>query len=113
MKEGKQMNKELEALQKLRDLVEYLTRVDYVPTDLRNEVKELLIKSYEDSNGYFSQIEKALKRNEPMKVKRKTYLTDINCDGPIGLCPNCNRFVKDIYRRCPDCGQVIDWSDEK
>jgi len=59
------MNKGLEALQKLRGLVEYLTRIDYVPVELRNEVKELLIKSYEDSNGYFSQIEEALKRNTP------------------------------------------------
>ena len=72
------MSKELEALQKLRDLVENLTRIDYVPTDLRNEVKELLIKSYEDSNGYFSQIEEALnelerlkQRNEEEKQKRK------------------------------------------
>ena len=38
------MSKELEALQKLRDLVEYLTRIDYVPTYLRNQVKKLLIK---------------------------------------------------------------------
>jgi len=59
--------KGLKALKKLRDLVEYLTRIDYVPSDLRNEVKELLIKSYKDSNGYFSQIKEALKRNEPMK----------------------------------------------
>ena len=65
------MNKELEALQKLRDLVEYLTRVDYVSTDLRNQVKELLIKSYEDSNGYFSQIEEALNELECAKHNYK------------------------------------------
>lgn len=65
------MNKELEALQKLRDLVEYLTRIDYVPTDLRNEVKELLINSYEDSNGYFSQIEEALNELEDAKHNYK------------------------------------------
>ncbi len=65
------MNKGLEALQKLRDLVEYLTRIDYVPTDLRNEVKELLIKSYKDSNGYFSQIEKALNELEDAKHNYK------------------------------------------
>ena len=58
-------------------------------------------------------LQELVKRNEPMKVKRKTYLTDINCDELIGLCPNCNRFVKDIYKRCPDCGQKLDWSDEK
>lgn len=61
------MSKELEALQKLRDLVENLTRIDYVPTDLRNEVKELIIKSYEDSDGLFSQIEEALNELEDAK----------------------------------------------
>lgn len=65
------MSKELEALQNLRDLVEYLTRIDYVSTDLRNEVKELLIKSYEDSNGYFSQIEEALNELEIAKHNYK------------------------------------------
>lgn len=65
------MSKELEALQKLRDLVEYLTRIDYVPADLRNEVKELLINSYEDSNGYFSQIEQALNELEDAKHNYK------------------------------------------
>ena len=67
------MSKELEALQKLRDLVEYLTRVDFVPTDLRNEVKELLIKSYEDSNGLFSQIEEAL--NELEKARKEKIMS--------------------------------------
>ena len=67
------MSKELEALQKLRDLVENLTRIDYVPTDLRNEVKELLINSYEDSNGYFSQIEKALNELEDAKHNYKAW----------------------------------------
>ncbi len=65
------MSKELEALQKLRHLVEYLTRVDYVPADLRNEVKELLINSYEDSKGYFSQIEEALNELEDAKHNYK------------------------------------------
>ena len=55
----------------------------------------------------------AIKLNEPMKVKLKKHLRDINDGEPIGLCPNCNRFVKDIYKRCPDCGKTLDWSDEK
>lgn len=99
------MSKELEALQKLRDLVENLTRIDYVPADLRNEVKELLIKSYEDSNGYFSQIEKALKRNEPMKP---------NYDGKFPECPVCRKLLHSIWQKhCDSCTQAIDWSDEK
>jgi predicted RNA-binding Zn-ribbon protein involved in translation (DUF1610 family) len=108
------MSKGLEALQKLRDLVEYLTRIDYVPRDLRDEVKELLIKSYKDSNGYFSQIEKALKRNEPMKVDLETS-TRINYV-EYYECPNCKgKQVERCYRYnyCPDCGQKLDRSDEK
>ena len=100
------MSKELEALQKLRDLVEYLTRIDYVPTDLRNEVKELLIKSYEDSNGYFSQIEEALKLNEPM---RPIYEKD-----GTRSCPCCKgNWLTPNFKFCSDCGQKLDWSDEK
>ena len=71
------MSKELEALQKLRDLVENLTRIDYVPTDLRDEVKALLINSYEDSNGYFSQIEKALTKLD--KLERLLTLMSYHC----------------------------------
>ena len=71
------MNKGLEALQKLRDLVEYLTRIDYVPRDLRDEVKELLIKSYKDSNGYFSQIEEALTKLD--KLERLLTLMSYHC----------------------------------
>ena len=97
------MTKELEALQKLRDLVENLTRIDYVPTDLRNEVKELLINSYQESNGYFSQIEQALKRNEPIKP--------IKQNDSFGLCPICKT---DLGRTnyCETCGQHLDWSDK-
>jgi len=71
------MSKELEVLQKLRDLVEYLTRIDYVPADLRNQVKELLIKSYKDSNGYFSQIEEALTKLD--KLERLLTLMSYHC----------------------------------
>lgn len=108
------MSKELEALQKLRDLVENLTRIDYVPTDLRNEVKELLINSYEDSNGYFSLIEKALKRNEPMKViftRIGNIETEISWDEPT--CPRCKSLVSDAERFCSKCEQKLDWGKYK
>ena len=97
------MSKELEALQKLRDLVENLTRIDYVPTDLRDEVKALLINSYQESNGYFSQIEQALKRNEPMKP--------IKQNDSFGLCPICKQ---DLGRTnfCGHCGQRLDWESK-
>ncbi len=105
-------NKELEALQKLRDLVEYLTRIDYVPRDLRDEVKELLIKSYKDSNGYFSQIEEALKRNEPMKVDLKT-MYGLPYSGTYYDCPKCDKVIGKYHNYCPYCGQRFDWSDDE
>ena len=134
------MSKELEALQKLRDLVENLTRIDYVPTDLRNEVKELLINSYEDSNGYFSQIEKALNELEDAKHNYKAvkemynnsvaYATKIqeelnelkkrnepmkpNYGGKFPQCPACKKLLHSIWQKhCDNCTQAIDWSDEK
>ena len=81
-----------------------------MPTDLRNEVKTLLINSYEDSNGYFSQIEKALKRNEPMKrikhkIKDRAY--------PELLCPICFLQNHPLNHYCPYCGQRLDWGSEK
>ena len=110
------MSKELEALQKLRGLVEYLTRIDYVPTDLRNEVKELLINSYANSNGYFSQIEEALKRNEPVKLlKEKKYLHEFEWYTVFGKCPLCNHYNPSTANYCGNCGQALeklDWSDE-
>ena len=50
---------------------------------------------------------KALKLNEPMKVKNKTHLQDMNDGETIGLCPNCKRFIKGIYKRCPYCGKAL------
>lgn len=134
------MNKGLEALQKLRDLVECLTRIDYVPTDLRNEVIELLIESYEDSNGYFLQIEQALNELDDAKHNYKAveemynnvvaYATKIqkelnelkkrnepmkpNYDGKFPECPACRKLLHSIWQKhCDSCTQAIDWSDEK
>ena len=119
------MSKELEALQELRDLVEYLTRVDFVPTELRNEVKELLIKHYEKSNGYFSQIEEALKRNEPVRllayniyygmVEAKS-AEEYNYDEwycAMGYCPICGEQNPIGNNFCGKCGTKLDKFWEK
>ena len=133
------MSKELEALQKLRGLVENLTRIDYVPTELRNEVKELLINSYEDSNGHFSRIEEALNELEDAKHNYEAmvekfnnvvaYATKIqkelnelnkrnepmkpNYDGKY-LCPVCGNLLHSLWQKhCDNCTQAIDWSNDK
>ena len=108
------MSKELEALEKLRDLVEWLTRIDYVPTALRNEVKELLIKSYEDSEGYFSQIEEALKRNEPHKVEIRYSANEPKVRLEKQFCPECDEMIYDkTPNYCPHCGVKLGWSDDE
>ena len=99
------MIKELEALQKLRDLVENLTRI----TALRKEVKELLIYTYEASNGYFSQIEKALKRNESIKPRTKKQIQTVF---KLRACSVCDTTIEKEFVYCPCCGQKLDWSDE-
>jgi len=102
------MTKELEALNILRENHIQFTKEKYGNLDkgkLQNIINRKLAR--------WIILEEALKRNEPMKVKLKTHLQDMNDGETIGLCPNCNRFVKDIYKRCPDCGQAIDWSDDK
>ena len=51
----------------------------------------------------------ALKRNEPMKVDLTTARFE-----RFYKCPNCggyNNMERSSY--CPDCGQHLDWSDEK
>lgn len=58
-------------------------------------------------------IYKALKRNEPMKVisfDASSYY------GGLGyfMCPKCEEILtKGYYNYCPNCGQKLDWSDEK
>ena len=65
-----------------------------------------------------SIVEQALKRNEPMKVDLTTesdwFYNCPNCKGYIYNCPNCKGYnVMERSSYCPDCGQKLDWSDEK
>ena len=78
------MSKELEA-------VKFLMNDGFIN---EREMKKLLL------------IEKALKRNEPMKV-----INGINYKGQdVMLCPNCERNAGKINDRyCSNCGQKLDW----
>ena len=84
-----------------------------------SEVKELLINSYEDSNEFFSQIEEALKRNEPIKPKVAWKNEEdkeivayrcLNCNGSLGAKLDNKPMFPNF---CRHCGQKLDWSDEK
>ena len=81
---------ELEALENLNDIAYYEDGYD-----------DLARQSY-------LTLKVAIKRNEPMKVDLTT-----ECDWFYN-CPNCDGpNIIERSRYCPDCGQLLDWSDEK
>lgn len=59
------------------------------------------------------RIYQALKRNEPMKV---ISFDSSSYFGMLGYfrCPKCGEILtKGYYNYCPDCGQKLDWGDNK
>ena len=53
-------------------------------------------------------VEQALKRNEPMKVDSPKQYVGLG----YSKCPKCGiPIIQDCY--CSNCGQKLDWSDEK
>ena len=97
------MNKELEALNRLKTFCLSETGMPYKMYSSSAPVIE------EDA----SIVEQALKRNEPMKVDMMEFEL---CSGELLFrCPNCRRTWRLHYGDtfCKDCGQRLDWSDEK
>ena len=75
-----EIDEKFEELSYLYDLFENITRIDYVPLEYRNEIKQLLIKAYKDGNQEFEKIHEKLKRleklekeNIELKEKNKSY----------------------------------------
>jgi len=94
------MNKELEALATIEELAFYLS--------VTNTPKNNKILAQADKI-----LRQALKRNEPMKVDMMEFEL---CSGELLFrCPNCRRTWHLHYGDtfCKDCGQRLDWSDEK
>ena len=67
---------------------------------------------------------KALKKQIPKKPITETVNRGISISGEYDidfnyLCPNCNTVVGDyetddvFYKFCPDCGQALDWSEDR
>lgn len=68
------------------------------------EIFEDSIISTKHKNAY-EILEKAVKRNEPMKVYYQDYESD-------GQCPNCDYFMNyNEHNYCPNCGQKLDWGN--
>lgn len=57
----------LEALEELKDWVEYFTRLDYVPEIVRGEVQQKFFEAYHGTLKHFEIIERDLKKLEEVK----------------------------------------------
>lgn len=68
----------------------------------------------------WQECEKELRELKAKETPKKTKGLSVNYEGRLGNCPFCNYLVheqtKDIFnrkiKRCPNCGQVLDWSKE-
>ena len=89
------MNKELEALNDIRKILEEAYKF---PLNLTPQYKFI----YE-----------ALKRNEPMKLKTKRVKVSIDDYRIDDYCPTCDEELYTTCNYCPHCGQKLDWSDDK
>ena len=106
------MSKELEALNILRDNHIQFTKEKY--GKLAKKVADNIINL---RLARWDILEKAIKRNEPMKPLIK----DMGFEHYDIYCPSCKEYIgyKNSVRLsltlkyCPDCGQKLDLSDDK
>ena len=66
-----EIDEKFEELLNLYDLFENITRIDYVPLEYREEIKQLLIKAYKDGNQEFEKIHEKLKRLEQFEKENQ------------------------------------------
>lgn len=97
------MNKELEALNILRDNHIQFSRERYGKLDketLQNIINRKLVR--------WGILEEALKRNEPLKEEgEENYQYDEWCM-PVGKCPICNEYNPCSAKYCRECGQALE-----
>ena len=82
---------------------------------------ELIEKCYRgEVEDYKQALELGVKALEKQIPKKPVYEGDGYADGHLvydtWICPLCEKRYEvdyDDYDYCPDCGQKIDWSDEK
>ena len=69
-----EIDEKFEELSNLYDLFENITRIDYVPLEYREEIKQSLIKAYKDGNQEFEKIHEKLKRLEVVEKENQELL---------------------------------------
>lgn len=78
--------------------------------NLKDGMKRLRTADIKNSETYRNilALDKAIaavEKEEPQKVHRI-----INLElGTANFCPNCEKNLHAITKRCPECGQVLDW----
>ena len=91
------MSKELEALEKViqweADMIDFSNISD-------EKLDEIILMQ--------RMMKQALKRNEPMKIKKKW---DIANKKHYFKCPNCDKEIGRYNKYCTYCGQALDWLD--
>lgn len=105
------MSKELDALKRFNsDVVvynEYLYQRNLIDDELYRKNLEIIDKDYD-------LLKQALKRNEPMTIIFTRITNDITGDfWDEPTCPKCKSLVIYGDKYCRECGQKLDWSDEK
>lgn len=70
----------------------------------------IAIKALEEIQQYraIGTAEECREAVEKQKPKRRELI-----NSGISVCPECGAKVKRCYDFCKDCGQAIDWSEEK
>ena len=72
-----EIDEKFKELSTLYDLFEYITRIDYVPLEFREDIKKELIKAYKDGNQEFEKIHEKLKRLEVVEKENEQLKNDI------------------------------------
>lgn len=83
---------------------------------------KVAIKALQEIQKYqaIGTVEECQEAREKQKAKKPDYEGDGYADGHLvydtWICPCCEKRYEvdyDDYKHCPNCGQAIDWSEEK
>jgi hypothetical protein len=101
-----------EALEEIKDWVEYFTRLDYVEPIVRGEVQQKFKDAYWGTLKHFEKIEKDLELLEILKylissIERSFNLQQFNESGMLGT------IIKDYFINNDITGKVKEWLEEK